>query len=420
MAGDTPDTEASSNCAGSFRGAGGKLQAYVVSVDQTPEHFPVTSISMTGGDVDFSIAMFHATYHGKFSDDGSRIDGTWTQGSTFHLELQRATQQTSWLTRSATRSIAVASDVSLEVIDWGGKGPPRVFLAGLGNTAHIFDSFAPKFVPQYHAYGITRRGFEASSSPIPNGSNYSADQLGDDVLKVMDALGLEKPVLIGHSIAGEELSSIGSRFPDRVSGLIYLDAGYPYALYSATSDRPPNCCWLDAQLDAQELQSDLAAYLKGYAGADQKQIVTRLLADLPHLQNDLEAERKRAELLPTHPDSGTRDKPPFADAADAIEKGEEEFTNIRVPILAIFASPHTNLRVAHLPGDKKAEYIALDEAQVAAQAKAFEKLKSAKVVIIPDADHYAFRSNEQEVEKPMRDFLDTLKAEGKPKTREAD
>lgn len=49
-------------------------------------------------------------------------------------------------------------------------------------------------------------------------------------------------------------------------------------------------------------------------------------------------------------------------------------------------------------------------AQVTVQARAFEKLKSAKVVIIPNADHYVFRSNEQEVEKDIKDFLSTIEA----------
>jgi pimeloyl-ACP methyl ester carboxylesterase len=62
--------------------------------------------------------------------------------------------------------------------------------------------------------------------------------------------------------------------------------------------------------------------------------------------------------------------------------------------------------------NKKAEYIALDQAISATQAKAFEKLKSAKVVILPNADHFVFLSNEQEVEKDMKDFLATLKTEG--------
>jgi pimeloyl-ACP methyl ester carboxylesterase len=382
----------------------GKLQAYLVSIDQDQEHIPVTAISATHGELDFSIAMIQGTYHGKLSDEGSRIDGTWTQGSPLPLVFQRATEETSWLTKSTTRMIAVAPEVSLELIDWGGSGPPLVFLAGLGNTAHIFDTFAPKFLANYHAYGITRRGFGASSSPAPNDSNYTADQLGDDVLKVMDALGLKKPVLIGHSIAGEELSSVGSRYPDKVAGLIYLDAGYSYALYSPESG--------DKQLDARDLQRDLSAFLAGQAGPDQKAVIGKLLVALPQLQKDLEAYQKRTDLLAPPPNSAQPAKSPVAGPGTAIIKGEQKYTNIPVPLLAIFASPHSTDRLPPMTDDKKAEYVALDQANSAAQAKAFEKLKSAKVVILPNADHFVFLSNEQEVEKDMKDFLATLKTEG--------
>ena len=42
------------------------------------------------------------------------------------------------------RFVAVDSDVQLEVLDWGGAGRPIILLAGGGNTAHVFDEFAPK------------------------------------------------------------------------------------------------------------------------------------------------------------------------------------------------------------------------------------------------------------------------------------
>jgi pimeloyl-ACP methyl ester carboxylesterase len=118
--------------------------------------------------------------------------------------------------------IAVDTGVKLEVIDWGGSGRPVVLLAGNGQTGHSFDDFAPLLAPFYHVYGITRRGFGASSRPA---TGYRTDRRADDVLAVLDSLALRKPVLAGHSLAGEELSSIGSRHPDRVAGLIYLDAG---------------------------------------------------------------------------------------------------------------------------------------------------------------------------------------------------
>jgi pimeloyl-ACP methyl ester carboxylesterase len=126
--------------------------------------------------------------------------------------------------------------VKLEVLDWGGTGRPLLFLAGLGNTAHAFDNVATKLNGSYHVYALTRRGYGASSVPA---SGYSADRLADDVLEVIDFLKLNKPVLAGHSVAGEELSSIGSRQPSKVAGLIYLDAGYSYAYYSAKATFPP-------------------------------------------------------------------------------------------------------------------------------------------------------------------------------------
>ncbi|HEY6458094.1 MAG TPA: alpha/beta hydrolase [Steroidobacteraceae bacterium] len=114
------------------------------------------------------------------------------------------------------RFVAVDKDVQVEVLDWGGRGPPLVLLSGLGNSAHVFDDFAPRLTGRHHVYGITRRGYGASSVPS---TRYTADSLADDVLAVLAALKLDRPVLVGHSIAGEELSSIGSRFPDRVTGL---------------------------------------------------------------------------------------------------------------------------------------------------------------------------------------------------------
>jgi pimeloyl-ACP methyl ester carboxylesterase len=44
------------------------------------------------------------------------------------------------------------------------------------------------------------------------------------VVCILDALKLDRPVLVGHSIAGEELTDVGSRHPEKIAGLVYLDA----------------------------------------------------------------------------------------------------------------------------------------------------------------------------------------------------
>jgi non-heme chloroperoxidase len=117
--------------------------------------------------------------------------------------------------------ITVDADVRLEVLDWGGNGRTLVLLAGLGDTAHVYDKLASWLTRHFRVVGITRRGFGASSKPS---AGYSAERLADDVVNALEALRIERPVLAGHSVAGEELSSIGARKGNRIAGLVYLDA----------------------------------------------------------------------------------------------------------------------------------------------------------------------------------------------------
>jgi len=78
----------------------------------------------------------------------------------------------------ATRFVSVGAEVRLEVLDWGGSGTPLVLLAGGGDTAHVFDDFAPKLTPEFHVYAITRRGFGRSDFATVPGT----EAFGDDVL----------------------------------------------------------------------------------------------------------------------------------------------------------------------------------------------------------------------------------------------
>ena len=122
-----------------------------------------------------------------------------------------------------TTLMTVEDGVQLEVLDWGGSGRAMVLLAGLGDTAHVFDDLAPMLARQYHVYGVTRRGHGASSAPS---TGYEFPRLAEDVVRVIRALALARPIIVGHSIAGEELHVLGERYATEVSGLVYLDAAF--------------------------------------------------------------------------------------------------------------------------------------------------------------------------------------------------
>jgi hypothetical protein len=124
--------------------------------------------------------------------------------------------------------VTVEDGMRLEVLDWGGTGRPLVLLAGLGYTAQVFDGFAEKLTDSYHVYGVTRRGYGASSQPS---AGYTEQRLAEDDLRVFDALKLGMPVVAGHSVAGNELSQLGIHHYQRIAGLVYLEA-----LNDATDD----------------------------------------------------------------------------------------------------------------------------------------------------------------------------------------
>jgi non-heme chloroperoxidase len=271
------------------------------------------------------------------------------------------------------RRITADKDVKLEVLDWGGSGRPLVLLAGFGDTAHVFDDFAPKLTSEHHVYGITRRGFGASSAPVLDAANYSADRLGDDVLAVLDALKLERPVLVGHSIAGEELSSVGTRHPDRIAGLIYLDSAYEYTYYDASLG--------NEDIDTRELLKKIEELKAAREGPDESQVIGELLKEnLPQFEKDLrerqtdltsaswptpppptDADRENfdtwrswekrvagasmpeSEERQTHqstPDGHVDHEHANPALAQAVMAGEQKYTDIRVPVLAIYAIPH--------------------------------------------------------------------------------
>jgi non-heme chloroperoxidase len=59
-----------------------------------------------------------------------------------------------------------------------------------------------------------------------------------------------KPVLVGESVGAEELSSVVSRHPERISGLIYLEAAYQYAFDIASAFIDPQVVSVDRKAAA--------------------------------------------------------------------------------------------------------------------------------------------------------------------------
>jgi pimeloyl-ACP methyl ester carboxylesterase len=275
-----------------------------------------------------------------------------------------------------------------------------VLLTGAGNNAHVYDTFGPLLAQHYRVYAITRRGFAPSTITA---EGFRADSLANDVLAVLDSLGLGRPVLVGHSIAGQELSSIGGRMPERVAGLAYLDAGYPYALYDPSLSNPTYV--MPDAIRNLTLAFDRWAPLTFAERAK----VLRELADstLPVLQRDM---REWADRLERNPNANA---PPIVaprdPVASALFLGAQRHRSVAAPVLALYAAPRQLAPAVAADPVASAKADSSSLADLGPQIDAFQRaVPHARVIRIRHAHHYLFRSHPDEVLRELRTFIDAL------------
>jgi non-heme chloroperoxidase len=305
--------------------------------------------------------------------------------------------------KHSVQFVTVEEGVRLEVLDWGGTGRPVVLLAGSGNTAHIFDYFAERLSSVCcHVYGITRRGFGASTHPD---SGYDQQRLADDVLQVLDALKLVAPVVAGHSMSGEELTTLGDEHSDRLAGLVYLDAAddptdFPgsSAAYMALFNKLPAAMRANgSEPDASDLRSFQAFH------------------DFKVRQNDFEYPQAQLRASFTqNPDGSVGSYNTSNKVHNAIGRGAlpRDYSRIRVPILALFGTLSVNARYQPKDAQQRAaieEFDAATEGYVIRYKKNLLMAKGGvRIVDLHHADHYVFLSNEADVLREMRAFLAAL------------
>jgi len=226
-----------------------------------------------------------------------------------------------------TRGFVGTSGARLHYLDFGGRGEPVVLLAGLGNTAWIWSDFGVRLAREgFRVVALTRRAHGESSAPA---GGYALDTLAADVVALMDSLGLRRAHLVGHSLAGAELTRIAARYPDRVRRLVYVDAAYDRALQQRYDSLVPSPRLGPAMTAADRRSVD--AYL-----AYQR----RARLDLSRFWSPV-VERDYRASLDVDSLGAVRWRHPFARYGEMLEdvaRAAPEYGTVRVPALALYAT----------------------------------------------------------------------------------
>lgn len=291
--------------------------------------------------------------------------------------------------------VTVAAGVSLEVLDWGGDGLPLVFLSGLQDVAHGLDDFAPRFRDHHHVLAITRRGYGASSQPA---SGYDLATRVTDLRAALDSLHLDRVVLVGHSIAGDELTAFAGAYPARVRGLVYFDAAYDHSdigtLLGGSAPWPPMLAPDSASVSAVQ------AYLLRAFGQHIPEAQLRAIGRYDG------AGHLAANVTPS-----------AIDSLMLAGCGHPDYMAVRAPALAIYAMVDSAPQIFPAwdtlgPADRAAalEFTArLQRWSAGERARVKRELRGVRVLELHDANHYIFDSHPAEVTQAMRTFFTALK-----------
>jgi pimeloyl-ACP methyl ester carboxylesterase len=107
-----------------------------------------------------------------------------------------------------------------------GQGSPTIVLdAGLGNDSLIWANVQPELSKTTRTCSYDRAGF-GWSDPQPGPRD--ADHIADQLHRLLTQAAITGPVvLMGHSIAGLYIRAYATRYPDNVSGLVFVDSSTP-------------------------------------------------------------------------------------------------------------------------------------------------------------------------------------------------
>ena len=291
--------------------------------------------------------------------------------------------------------MVTVNGVHVPYLDWGGSGPALVFIPGMGGTAHVFDDFAPMFVDQFRVVGVTRIGFGESDQPEREG--YELASRVAHIRATLDALGIARATLIGHSLGGDEITAFAVAHPERTIGLVYLDAAIDHTAALrwqqefGSSYAPPPLGTRVQRATAETYRE----YLRGTMGVElplgEVLAITRL--DQAGLRRMRDTSKATAGIY-----------------ANTVSP---EFGKVKAPVLALYSDVSAQDGFPWLQGEAferaASVYSGRQRPEMLIERQRFAAaVKGARIAAYP-GHHYEFLRAPDATARRVREFLSSLK-----------
>lgn len=104
-----------------------------------------------------------------------------------------------------------------------GEGKPLVLISGLGYSSWQWHKMVPLLAEKFQVITFDNRGVGQSDKPA---GPYTAGMLAQDTVGLLDALKIDKAIVVGHSMGGFIAQAIALDFPQRVEKLILCSTNF--------------------------------------------------------------------------------------------------------------------------------------------------------------------------------------------------
>ena len=223
--------------------------------------------------------------------------------------------------------ISNGPDLQLNYLEWGDPTtPPVLMIIGLTGVAYNWRETAEALQDRYRCVALNVRG-HGDSDPTPE-REFSFDAWDTDVHALVTTLGLDRPVVMGHSLGGRVAFVYAAKHPEHTRSAVVVDVGPGFPVDAATDVQKNFMGKRPTEFDSW---SDGIAWLR----AQRKPVVTDAMieARAPYNFRQLPSGKVVFKHDPLLRDEWLGDKPP--PRAQAHTWLWKELAGVRCPLLLV-------------------------------------------------------------------------------------
>lgn len=135
------------------------------------------------------------------------------------MRIYETPSQQDWLRK--TKTIRLGNGLNMGYVEAGDPSKETLLcIHGMADSSRNWRGVMQKLQNDYHIYAVDQRGFGMSDKPSEYA--YTATELAGDVKLFMEAMGIEKAYIAGHSMGSMVAQTVAFQYSEKVLGLILI------------------------------------------------------------------------------------------------------------------------------------------------------------------------------------------------------